>query len=340
LKVFVTGASGFVGAHSARALLNAGHEVRLLVRNKAPVADYFARHGHAVDDFAIGDMRDQPLVEAAMTGCDAVLHAAALVSVDPKRGDEIYRNNLAGIDAVLGTACRLGLTRIVYVSSLSVLFQEGVAQIDESVPLGNPANAYARSKRDCDAHVRAMQAQGLPIHMTYPAGIFGPDDPKLSEANHGVASFVKVVPRTSTGLQGIDVRDLAAVHRFLLEAGAPNDPAAARYIVGGNYYPWDDFHALLQRLTGRRIQGPRMPGALLRAMGRTVDLIRRVVPFETQVSAEAMTYVTQWVRADSTRILSRSGLSFRSGDETFGDTIRWLVQAGHLDAKYAGKLVN
>ncbi|RJF86512.1 NAD-dependent epimerase/dehydratase family protein [Oleomonas cavernae] len=338
MKVFVTGATGFVGAHTARALIEAGHEVRLLVRSAAEVRAYFARAGHRVDDLVIGDMRDQPLVEANMTGCDAVFHAAALVSVDPKRGAEIYRNNVAGIESVLGTACRLGVGRIVYVSSLSVLFQPGVSRIDEATPLGNPVQAYARSKRDCDAHVRGMQAAGMPIQMTYPAGIFGPDDPKLSEANHGVASFVRVVPRTSTGLQGIDVRDLALAHVHLLEHPAANDFEASRYIVGGNYYPWADFHRLLQQLTGRRIAGPRMPGSVLRAMGSVTDLVRKVVPFDTQVSREAMGYVTEWAVASSDRILKRTGMHFRSGEETFGDTIRWLVRAGHLDKKFAGRL--
>ncbi|PWR22204.1 NAD-dependent epimerase/dehydratase family protein [Zavarzinia compransoris] len=338
MKIFVTGATGFVGAHTARALLEAGHDLRLLARDPAALRRYFARFGQRVDDIVEGDMRDAPLVGKAMAGCDAVFHAAALVSVDPKRADEIYRNNIAGIDAVLGTACRLGIGRIVYVSSLSVLFQKGVTRIDEATPLGTPANAYARSKRDCDAHVRRLQAAGRPIQMTYPAGIFGPDDPKLSEANHGVTAFVKVVPRTSTGLQAIDVRDLAAVHRHLLEHPAEGDYTAARFIVGGRYYPWAAFRRLLQGLTGRRIPAPPLPGALMRAMGGTVDLIRRIVPFETQVSGEAMTYVTRWAEASSARILARTGMAFRTGEETFGDTIRWLVAAGHLDARHAGRL--
>lgn len=338
MKIFVTGASGFVGAHTARALLAAGHELRLLARDPASLRRDFARLGHVLDDVVEGDMRDAALIERAARGCDAVFHAAALVSVDPKRAHEIYRNNLAGIDAVLGTACRLGIGRIVYVSSLSVLFQPGVTRIDEATPLGRPTNAYARSKRDCDEHVRRMQDAGMPIQMTYPAGIFGPDDPKLSEANHGVTSFVKVVPQTSTGLQAIDVRDLAAVHRHLIENPPTRDFADARFIVGGRYYPWDRFHGLLQGLTGRRIMAPRLPGPLMRAMGSAVDALRRVAPFETQVSREAMTYVTEWAEASSARVLAHTGLAFRSGEETFGDTIRWLVAAGHLDAKFAGRL--
>lgn len=338
MKIFVTGATGFVGAHTARALLAAGHELRLLARDPEPLRRYFRRFGPVPDDIVTGDMRDAALMDKAMRGCDAVFHAAALVSVDPKRAEEIYRNNLAGIDAVLGTACRLGVERILYVSSLSVLFQKGVTRIDEATPLGRPANAYARSKRDCDEHVRRMQADGRPIQMTYPAGIFGPDDPKLSEANHGVTSFVKVVPQTSTGLQAIDVRDLADAHRFLLEHPPQGDYEAARFIVGGRYYPWAEFHRLLQDLTGRRIAAPRLPGPVLRAMGGFVDTLRKLVPFETQVSSEAMSYVTEWAEASSARIRDRMGRDFRSGAETFGDTIRWLVAEGHLDARFAGQL--
>lgn len=339
MKIFVTGATGFVGAHTARALLAAGHELRLLARDPSALRSYFRRFGPVPDDIVTGDMRDAALMDRAMRGCDAVFHAAALVSVDPKRADEIYRNNLAGIDAVLGTACRLGVERILHVSSLSVLFQKGVTRIDESTPLGRPANAYARSKRDCDEHVRRLQAAGMPIQMTYPAGIFGPDDPRLSEANRGVASFVRVVPRTSTGLQAIDVRDLADAHRFLIENPPQSDFESARFIVGGRYYPWAEFHRLLQGLTGRRIPSPRLPAPMMRAMGATVDAVRRIMPFETQVSSEAMSYVTEWAEASSGRILGRMGRDFRGGEETFGDTIRWLVAEGHLDARFAGRLV-
>ncbi len=338
MKVFITGATGFVGAHTARELLSAGHEVRLLVRSEKGVKEYFSRHGYRVDDLVVGDMRDQKTIEAGMKGCDAVVHAAALVSVDPRRADEIYRNNVAGIDAVIGTACRLGLQRIVYVSSLSVLFQKGIDRIDEQVPLANPTEAYARSKRDCDVHVRKMQAQGLPIQMTYPAGIIGPDDPKLSEANFAVASFLRVVPQTSSGIQFIDVRDLALAHRHLIENVHQGSFENARYILGGIFYRWAELHALLQQLSGRKIMAPRAPGVTLRAMGKATDLIRKVIPFQTHMTREAMGYVTEWVPADSSRILARAGMQFRSGEQTFRETIRWLAQTGHLSPRLAGEL--
>lgn len=94
MKVFVTGATGFVGAHSARALLDAGHELRLLVRNPDAAQRYFSRHGYAVNELVTGDIRDAATVSAAMQGCDAVLHAAAIVAMEPSRAQEMYENNL------------------------------------------------------------------------------------------------------------------------------------------------------------------------------------------------------------------------------------------------------
>ena len=340
MKVFVTGATGLVGAHTARALLDAGHQVRLLVRSERGVREYFAHLGHRVDDVVVADMRNKQAVENGLRGCDAVFHAAALVSVDPRRAKEVYENNVAGIDSVLGAACRQGIDRIVYVSSLSVLFQKGFETLTEAVPLGRPTEAYARSKRDCDEQVRLMQAQGKPIQMTYPSGIIGPDDPKLSEANHGLMAFLKVVPQTSSGIQFVDARDLAAIHVHLLDNPPEQGYDSCRYIAGGQYYAWAELKAALESLTSRRISAPRVPPGLLRGAGSFFDFLRTIVPFQTQMSREAMGYVTEWVVADSSRVLARTGVRFRPAEESFADTIRWLVAAGHLQAKYAGKLTS
>jgi dihydroflavonol-4-reductase len=76
----------------------------------------------------------------------------------------------------------------------------------------------------------------------------------------------------------------------------------------------------------------------MRAMGATADRVKKLVPFETQISAESMAINTQWPPADSSRFAARSGLCFRPGEETLGDTIRWMVEAGHVPHKKAGRL--
>ncbi len=344
MRVFLTGASGFVGAHSALALLEAGHEVRLLVRQPAPVKAYFTSRGHAVGgdgpvDLTMADMRDTAAVRAAMSGCDGVLHAAATVSLDPRRAQETYETNVQGVRSVIGTAAEVEVRTIIHVSSVSVLFQPKAEVITEATPLTTAGSAYSRSKRDAESYVRELQAQGCPVQISYPSAVVGPDDPKLSAANRGLAQFVsKAPPNTSTGFQIVDVRDLARAHRCLLEDDPPATPAQARYIVGGHYLPWPELGRTLEELTGRRRRSPRVPGSMLRGMGSLADRLRRVFPTEHELGAEAMAYVTQWVPADSGRLVERTGLPFRPVTDTLQDAIRWLAQTGHVRPEHAGTL--
>lgn len=330
MRVFVTGGTGLVGAHTVRALLASGHEVRLLAREKERARRYYAEHGHEVADIVEADMRDVVAVRDGLAGCDAVVHAAAMVSVDPTRAAELYQANVAGIDAVVGAAAREGISRILYVSSLGAFFRPGAAAIDESSPLGESREAYLRSKQHCEREVRRLQGEGAPIVITYPGGVFAPDDPKLSEANRALLAFLRVVPLTSSGMQFVDGRDLAVAHVRLLERELPRDPTEARYIVGGHYVPWREIHALLERVVGRRVFAPWSPGPLLRALGVALDLVRRIRPIEFPITRESMAIATLWPPASSARVVAATGVTFRPPEETVHDTLRWLVAAGHV----------
>jgi nucleoside-diphosphate-sugar epimerase len=338
VKVLVTGAGGFVGAHTALALLAGGHSLRLLVRDPEGPRRYFAERGHPLDDVQVVNLRNQEAVTQAMRGCDAVFHAAAAVSLDPNKAQETYANNIGCMQAVLNAAGTLGIKRIVYVSSLSVLFHPGLPSINEDTPLADCKDAYSRSKRDADEQVRELQLQGLPVQISYPSAVVGPDDPKLSEANRGLIKFVsQFLPLTTTGFQCVDVRDLGLAHCHLLENPPAGSIGLARYILGGRYYPWPRFRQNLEAAAGRRIFAMATPAPLLRGFGRLVDAINRLAPFETQISAEAMAYVTQWSPADSGRFLNRAdaGFQFRPGVETFADTLRWMGRAGHIAPRWA-----
>jgi dihydroflavonol-4-reductase len=341
MKVFCTGATGFVGAHTALALLTAGHQVRLLARNEVAARDWFETRGHRIDGFTTVNIRDQAALQGAMAGCDAVFHAAATVSLDPHKARETYETNVGATKAALGAAQALGIDNLLYVSSVAALFHPGASRVDESTPLADVSEPYSRSKRDSEEYVRDLQRQGVPVQTTYPVAVVGPDDPKLSAANRGLATFVgQMLPRSTTGFQCVDVRDLAQAHVWLLEHPPTCPFESARYIIGGHYYPWDELRQRLEALLGRRLLSPRVSPRLMRLMGATADLIKKLVPFETQISAESMTMNTQWPPADSSRFVTRSGLCFRSGEETFRDTIRWLVEAGHIPHKKAGRLAS
>ena len=330
MRVFVTGATGLVGGHTALALLLAGHDVRLLVRSEAKARHYFDPHGFASLDCVVADMTDTQAVASALEGCDAVVHAAVRLELSPLLAKEVYTDNTRSIDAVIGTAVKAGIRNILWVSSTSIFFNRIAVnaradETDEMSPLGTLTSAYVRSKRDGELQVRRLQAQGAPVQISYPGVVVGPDDPGLSESNRALRAWVKSVPRTSSGIQVVDARDLALIHCHLLENPHLGDPEDARYIVAGHYHEWSQFHALLQTVCAHKIAHPRLPGPFMRGLGRVLDVYRRVHPFETAISAEAMAVMTQANRASSNRVLDRTGIEFRNSAETLRDTVRWLM---------------
>ncbi len=334
MKILVTGATGFVGSHSAAALLRAGHSVRFLARNPTALRQHFTNWGLAADDVLQADMQDAAAVRKALHGCDGVLHAAASVNLDPAHAAATYRSNLAGVQHVLGAACELGLPRMVYVSSLSVLFTPDLPRLDENSPLAASRNAYTQSKTAAERLVRQWQAAGQPIQTTYPAAIIGPDDPKLCASNAGLRTFAsKTLPLTRTGFQLVDVRDLAALHLRLLEQN-PSEQTG-RYIVGGHYLPWRDLAAALQSVMGRKPPTVALPAPVLRGLAALADMVQRVHPFDTQLTGEAVAFMTRWSPADSSRVLAHTGYAFRPVEHTLADTLAWMVQAGHLRSDFS-----
>ena len=102
MLVLVTGGTGYVGSHAVAALIKAGHRVRMLARSPGSVTAALAPLGVAIVETSIGDVTDPGTVERALDGCDAVLHAASVFSMDPRRADEMRAFNVRGTDTVLG----------------------------------------------------------------------------------------------------------------------------------------------------------------------------------------------------------------------------------------------
>ncbi|MUM35160.1 NAD-dependent epimerase/dehydratase family protein, partial [Mycolicibacterium sp. CBMA 361] len=114
MRVLVTGGTGFVGGWSAKTIADKGHSVRFLVRNPARLETSVAKLGVDVSDHAVGDITDRDSVLRALEGCDAVLHAAALVATDPSQTAQMLATNMDGARNVLGGAAELGLDPIIH----------------------------------------------------------------------------------------------------------------------------------------------------------------------------------------------------------------------------------
>src|SRR5262245_32486588 len=117
MHVVVTGGTGYLGSHAVAALTSAGHRVRVLARSPDRISAALEPHGIDGVETVSGDVTDPVAVGRALAGADAVLHAASVFSMDTRRADEMRSVNVRGTEVVLGTARRLGLDPLVYVSS-------------------------------------------------------------------------------------------------------------------------------------------------------------------------------------------------------------------------------
>jgi len=335
MRVLVTGGTGFVGSHTAVALLAAGHDVRLLVRDPAKAKRIFDAREQATPECVRGDMADAGAVAEALADCDAVFHSAALVALEAGRAHEVLESNARGVESVVGGACRAGIGSIVYVSSVSALFQPGGPPASMDSPVVPGRTAYARSKAHGEEAVRRWQAEGAPIRTTYPTAVVGPDDPGLSESNHAIRTFLKdTMVMTSSGFQLVDVRDLAHIHLRLLESRK----GPGRYLVAGRYLPWRELADLIDGLTGGRVNRMTVPGPLLRLGGRIGDWVKRVRPFDFPLTSEAMAFATRWTSLDDAATREALQVEYRDVRETLGDTLRWLVRSGNLRTECIGRL--
>ena len=332
MRVMVTGGTGFIGYHSSRALQRAGHEVCLLVRSVDKVKRLW---GNSSPPCVLGDVSDAASVKRALDGCDAVLHSAAMVSTSAVDAGRVYDTNVGGTRRVVASALDQGVGAIVYVSSVVALFNPHATMLDGDSPLGNASNPYGRSKVACEEFARQLQAEGAPIAISYPATVIGPDDPGLTEPHIGLQTFLsRFVPSMPSGAQFVDVRDVAEVHCRLLE----RETSGGRFAVGGHYVPWRELGPLLEQLTARRLLKLPVNGGVMRSLGSLVDGLKRLVPFDLPMGREAMTYATQWVQLDSSRVESELGFTFRPLEQSLIDTIQWLCRAGHISAAQAGAL--
>jgi nucleoside-diphosphate-sugar epimerase len=330
----VTGGTGFIGYHTTQALLDAGHEVSLLVRSVDKMLNLYGED--SIDSYTRGDITDADAVERALEDCDAVVHTAAMVSVDARDAEKVYEGNVAGARTVIDTALEAGVERVIHVSSVTALFDPKAEVLDENSPPGSAHNAYGRSKVACERYVRELQEQGEPVYITYPASVMGPDDPGLTEPHVGLQTYLAYfVPQMPSGNQYVDVRDVAEVHLRLLE----RDVEPGRYLVGGHYIPWMELGDLLEELTGRRLLKVPLTGQFMRMAGRALDFISNRVALDVPITEEAMEYATRWVPMDSGKVERELDFAFRDIGDTFFDAIYWLYAAGYITAEQAGDVL-
>ncbi len=323
----MTGATGFVGSHAVVALLDAGHQVRCLVRTPARLDAALQSTARDRVEVAVGDVLVAESVERALEGCDAVLHAAGAVGVSTARSGS-RDVNVEGTRNVVGLAVRAGCDPILYTSSVVVL-DESSPIMTSSTPLGSPPGPYGRSKLVAERYVQSHQRAGAPVVTFYVGGVFGPECPDVASGMVGIVGAVnQVMPVTNGGIGTIDVRDLA---RMLVAAAEP-DRGPRRYIAGGQFQTWSEWCDLLGEVIGRPIRRIPMPSMMIRGAGRLLDLLKIVRDFDYPLTHEAAVQMTSAPRCDDRATVEELGVDVRPVADTMADSVRWLIATGHIDA--------
>lgn len=328
MRVLITGGTGFVGSHVCRQLIAAGQEVRLLVRSLEKAERIYASLSSPLLNFIEGDITDAAAVKRAVEGCHALVHAAAATPIKTDSSNTLFKTNVDGLKNVVDAALAAGVQQVVCLSSITAIFNADASKVTADAEPVASTMPYGQSKVEGEQYLRALQSQGAPVAILYPGAIIGPDDPGFSDSfmalKHRVENGFRIFD--DGGMQYIDVRDLAALAVALL-----NDGSAGRYLTPGVYYKWATLADIWERVSGCTLERIPAKGWKLRMVGRVLDFVRLFKTVDTPISAETMRYATLWPNIPNTEQFAARGINLRSGDETFGDAMAWMVAAGHVD---------
>jgi dihydroflavonol-4-reductase len=289
--VLVTGASGFLGWHVARVLIERGYSVRALVRPGSRVAEL------PVEEVT-GDLREPGSLERAVAGCGFVFHVAADYRLWVRRPAEMYRSNLDGTRNLLEAARRAGAERVVYTSTVGCIGipNDGPGDEDTPVTLGDMAGDYKRSKFLAEQAALEFARSGFPVVIVNPTAPVGDHDVKPTPTGQIVADFLqgRMPAFIDTGLNIVDVRDVAQGHLEALEHGCVGE----RYILGSENLTLAKILQLLAGITGRKAPAMKLPYAVAYCAGICSTAWAEVTgaPPRVPIDAVRMARKKMWVR--------------------------------------------
>jgi dihydroflavonol-4-reductase len=262
MKVFLTGATGFVGSHVARALAAHGAELRLLVR---PTSRLDNLEG-LVADTALGDLAQPETLRSALRGCDALVHVAADYRLWVRDPDAMYRSNVEGTRALLELAREENVARIVYTSSVATMgFQSDGTIVNEDTPvsLEQMIGHYKRSKFLAEQQAIEAARAGQHVMILNPTTPIGANDIKPTPTGQIIVDFLnrRFPAYLDTGLNLVDVEEVARMHVAALERGTPGE----RYILGGENLSLKQILDKMSAITGLPSPTMRVPHAVAMA---------------------------------------------------------------------------
>ena len=264
MKVFLTGATGFVGSHVARVASQQGVELRLLVRKTSNLANLQGFQAETV----VGDLMEPESLRTAIRGCEAVLHVAADYRLWVRDPQSMYKANVDGTRDLLRIAREEGVRRVVYTSSVATMgFKSDGTIVDENTPvsLADMIGHYKRSKFLAEQVAIDAAKAGQQVIVLNPTTPIGPGDVKPTPTGRIVVDFLnkKFPAYVDTGLNLVDVREVARTHVAALQDGVGRP--GERYILGGENLTLKQILDKMSAITGLPSPTTKVPHSVAMA---------------------------------------------------------------------------
>jgi dihydroflavonol-4-reductase len=259
MKVFLTGSTGFVGSHVARAYAGQNAALRLLTRKTSSLS--------AIDglpaEVVVGDLKQPESLRSAIRGCDALVHVAADYRLWVRDPEQMYAANVEGTRELLRIAREEGVTKVVYTSSVATMgFKADGTIVNEDTPvaLTDMIGHYKRSKFLGELEAIKAAKAGQHVMILNPTTPIGPGDAKPTPTGRIIVDFLnkKFPAYVDTGLNLVDVSEVARMHVVALERGTPGE----RYILGGENLTLKQILDRMSAITGLPSPTMKVPHAV------------------------------------------------------------------------------
>ena len=330
MKVFLTGSTGFIGSHVARAFAAAGAELRLLTRKSSRLA---AIEGITAE-VVVGDLRQPESLRTAMRGCDALVHVAAdyrLWVRDPK---EMYAANVDGTRELLRLAREEGVAKVVYTSSVATMgFKVDGTIVDETTPvlLEEMIGPYKRSKFMAEQEAIKAARAGQHVMILNPTTPIGAGDAKPTPTGRIVVDFLnrRFPAYVDTGLNLVDVSEIARMHVVALVRGTPGE----RYILGGENLSLKQILDRMSAITGLPSPTMKVPHAVALTFAFFDETITgKLLGKEPRATVEEVRLARKRMFASSAKAERELGFRILPIYEAMRAAIEWFVANGYAPA--------
>jgi nucleoside-diphosphate-sugar epimerase len=329
MKIFITGATGYIGDQLLRAAIQKGHRVNALVRN----AKATGLIGHELVSYAEGDVTNQDSVMKAMQGCDVVMHAAGITQLWHKDRSIFYKVNVGGTRNVLEAACVHGVKKFVYTSTCAVLGPSNHQPVSEEDPrLTAFENDYEISKHCAEELVKEYSRKGLFTVIVSPSRVYGPGrwtggNPISKLIRNTIRRKFGLVPAAKNTLGNYAfIDDVVQGHFLAMEKGLGGE----KYILGGENFSYMDFFDSIRLQSNTKLRLITVPKFILKIAGGLAYAFSLITRKHQHLTPKTVERLFQNRAVNCNKAVRQLGYQITPFQEGLQQTIQFLKSANHV----------